>query len=167
MKVMLNDLTTLPAKRRRKLLEDLAVEALRCWSVTVFDGNSDDGITVALHVDSRRRGAVLDLARVVQDDPRVRGTCDWSLLPSDGRRDLFHLLLRASFERPVQCEFTVSIDVRDHPGDALRPALPLLLAANRLVFAFDDQLETERSLVWIDAPLAREPVLELLTAVGV
>ncbi|MGH3113946.1 MAG: hypothetical protein ACRDOP_10835, partial [Gaiellaceae bacterium] len=85
MKVMLNDLTTLPAKRRQELLEDLAVEALPCWSITVFDGNSDDGITVALHVDSRHRGTVLDLARVVQDDPRVCGTCDWSLLPPTGR----------------------------------------------------------------------------------
>ena len=166
MKVMLHDLTTLPAKRRQKLLEDLAVEALPCRAVTVFDGTPDEGITVVLHVDSRRRGVVLDLARVVEDDARVRVTTDWSLLPPTGRRNYFRLLLRVSLERPVQCEFTVSVDVRDHPSDPLRPALPLLLAASRFVFAFDDQVDTERSLVWIDPPVSREPVLELLIAVG-
>ena len=56
---MLDDLTTLPAKRREKRLETLAEDALPCQTITVFDGNPDDGITVALHVDSRRRGDVL------------------------------------------------------------------------------------------------------------
>jgi hypothetical protein len=164
---MLDDLTTLPAKRRKKRLETLAEDALPCQTITVFDGNPDDGITVALHVDSRRRGDVLDLARVVEDDARVRGTCDWSLLPASGRHTFARLLLRVSFERPVHCNFAVSADVRDHASDPLRAALPLLLAATRLVFVFDGQVDLERSLVWIDAPAAREPILALLAAVGV
>jgi len=83
-----------------------------------------------------------------------------------GRRHHCRLLLRVRLARPVQCEFPVSLDVRDHPSDPLRPALPLILAASRFVFAFDDQVDTERSLVWIDPPVSREPVLELLIAVG-
>lgn len=65
----------------------------------------------------------------------------------------------------MQCAFTVSFDVREHPSDPLRATLPLLLAANRLVFAFDGRLDPERPLVWITAPVAHQPVLELLTAV--
>lgn len=167
MKLMLDDLTTLPAKRREKRLAKLADEALPCRAITVFDGNSNDGITVALHVDSRRRGDVLDLARVVEDDTRVHGTCDWSLLPPAGRRHYFRLLLRVSFERPVRCDFVVNLDVRDHGSDPLRATLPLLLATSRLVFVLDGQIDAEWPLVWIDAPVAREPVLELLKAVGV
>jgi hypothetical protein len=166
-KAMLDDLTTLPAKRREKRLEKLADEALPCQAVTVFDGNSDDGITVALHIDSRRRRDVLDLARVVEDDTRVHGTCDWSLLPSAERRHYSRLLLRVSFERPVQCDFVVNLDVREDRSDPLRGALPLLLAASRLVFVLDGQIDAEWPLVWIDAPVVREPVLELLKAVGV
>ncbi len=167
MRNVLDDLTTLPTKRRKKRLESLSKGALHCRAVTAFDANPDDGIAVALHVDSDRRGTVLDLARVVEDDERVRVTCDWSLLPPAGRRNHFRLLLRVEFERPVRSDFTVSFDVRDHPSDRLRPGLPLLLAARRLVFFFDDQADTGWSLVWIDAPAAREPVLELLKAVGV
>jgi hypothetical protein len=125
---MLDDLSTLPPKRLERRLEKLADEALPCHAVTVFDGNPDDGITAALHVDSRRRGVVLDLARVVEDDPRVHGSADWSLLPPTHRRSHWRLLLRVSFERPVQCLFTVSIDVRAHSSDPLRPTLPILLA---------------------------------------
>jgi len=166
-KWMLDDLTTLPAKRREKRLEKLADGALPCRAVTVFDGTSNDGITVALHVDSRQRGDVLDLARVVEDDTRVHGTCDWSLLPPARRRDHSRLLLRVSFERPVRCDFVVNLDVREHGSDPLRAALPLLLASSRIVFALDGQIDAEWPLVWIDAPAAREPVLELLKAVGV
>jgi hypothetical protein len=165
-KTMLDDLSTLPPKRLEKRLEKLGDEALPCHAATVFDGNPDDGITAALHVDSRRRGVVLDLARVVEDDPRVHGSADWSLLPPTRRRGHWRLLLRVSFERPVQCLFTVSFDVRAHPSDPLRPTLPLLLAANRLVFTFDGRLDAEQPLVWITAPAAREPVLDLLAAVG-
>lgn len=167
MKTMLEDLSTLPPKRLEKRLEKLAHDALACQAVTVFDGNADDGLTVALHVDSRRRGDILDLARVVEDDPAVHACCGWSLLPPTRRRHYWRLLLRVSFKRPAQCVFTVSFDVRDHPSDPLRATLPLLLAANRLVFAFDRRLDPERPLVWIAAPVAREPVLELLAAVGV
>jgi hypothetical protein len=164
---MLEDLSTLPPKRLEKRLEKLAHDALPCRGVTVFDGNQDEGLTVALQVDSRRRGDTLDLARVVEDDPAVDATCGWSLLPPTSRRAYWRLLLRVSFERPVLCTFTVAFDIRAHPNDPLRATLPLLLAANRLVFAFDERLDPERPLVWIAAPVAREPVLELLTAIGV
>jgi hypothetical protein len=66
----------------------------------------------------------------------------------------------------VHCEFTVGFDVHDHASEPLRATLPLLLAANRLVFALDGPVDPERPLVWIAAPVVREPVLELLTAVG-
>jgi hypothetical protein len=163
---MLEDLSTLPPKRLEKELETLAHEALPCHAVTVFDGDPDDGLTVAVHVDSRRRGDILDLARVVEDDPTVQASCGWSLLPPTGRRAPWRLFLRVSFERPVHCDFTVGFDVREHPSDPLRATLPLILAANRLVFALDGTLDPERPLVWIAAPVVRDPVLELLTAVG-
>lgn len=167
MKTVLDDLTTLPPKRLEKRLETLADESLPCRAVTVFDGSAEDGLTVALHVDSHGRPDVHDLARVVEDDPRVHGSCDWSLLAPSRRRGCRLLLLRVELERPVNCPFTVSFDVRDHPSDPLRATLPVLLAAERLVFAFDDRLDADRPLVWIVAPVDREPVLELLTTVGV
>ena len=167
MNVMLDDLTILSPKRLEKRLDELAHEALPCRSASVFDGNPDDGLTVALHVESRRRGDVLDLARVVEDDAAVQASCGWSLLAPSRRHQYWRLLLRVSFERPVMCEFTVGFEVREHPNDPLRGSLPLLLAANRFVFDFDGRLDPERPLVWIAAPVAREPVLELLTAVGV
>jgi hypothetical protein len=164
---MLEDLSTLPPKRLEKQLEKLAHDALPCHRVAVFAGNADEGLSVALHVGSHRRGDILDLARVVEDDAGVQASCGWSLLPPTRRRRSWRLLLRVSFERPVRCLFTVGFDVRDHRSDPLRATLPLLLAANRLVFIFDGPLSPERPLVWIDAPVAREPVLELLAAVGV
>ncbi len=167
MKTMLEDLSTLPPKRLEKRLEKLAHDALPCHAVTVFDGNEADGLTVALHVDSRRRGDVVDLARVLEDDPSVKASCGWSLLPPTRRRSYWRLLLRVEFERPAHCLFTVGFDVRNHPSEPLRATLPLLLAANRLVFAFDGRLDPDRPLAWIAAPVACEPVLELLAAVGV
>jgi hypothetical protein len=163
---MLEDLSILPPKRLEKELEVLAHEALPCRAVTVFDGNPDAGLTVAFHVDARGRGDILDLARVVEDDPTVHASCGWSLLPPTRRCPQWRLLLRVGFERPVHCDFTVGFDVHDHASDPLRATLPLLLAANLLVFALDGPLDTERPLVWIAAPVVREPVLELLTAVG-
>ena len=167
MKTVLDDLTTLSPRRLERRLARLADKALPCRAVTVFDGNAEDGLTVALHVYSRRRGDVLDLARVIEDDARVHGSCDWSPLPPTRGRSSWRLLLRVELERPVSCLFAVSFDVRDDPSDPLRGGLPLLLAADRLVFAFDDRPDAERPLVWIKAPVAREPVLELLAAVGI
>jgi hypothetical protein len=162
---MLEDLSILPPKRLEKELEALAHGALPCEAVTVFDGDPDAGLTVAIHVDSRGRGDIRDLARVVEDDPTVQASSGWSLLPPT-RRPEWRLLLRVGFERPVHCDFTVGFDVHDHASDPLRATLPLLLAANRLVFALDGPVDPERPLVWIAAPVVREPVLELLTAVG-
>jgi len=160
---MLEDLTTLPPKRLEKRLEELARDALPCHAATVFDGNPDEGLTVALHVDSRKRGDVLDLARVVEDDAAVEASCGWSLLAPSRRHPCWRLLLRLSFERPVKCVFTVGFDVREHASDPLRATLPLLLAANRFVFDFDGRLEPELPLLWIAAPVERECVLDVLS----
>jgi hypothetical protein len=165
--VVLDDLRTLPPKGLEKRLERLARDSLPCHQVSVFDGNTNDGITVALHLDSLRRGDLLDLSRVVEDDPRVHGSADWSLLSPARRHHEWRLLLRISFERPVQCALTVRFDVQGHSSDPLAAALPLLLAANRFALMFDQQLDAGRPLVWIGAPVARNPVLELLSAIGV
>ena len=164
---MLEDLTGLPPKRLEKRLEELARDALPCRSATVFDGNPDDGLTVALHVNSRSRGDILDLARVVADDAAVHASCGWSLLAPSRRHPYWRLLLRVSFERPVKCVFTVGFEIREHPSDPLRVALPLLLAANRFVFNFDGRLDAELPLVWIAAPVARECVFDVLEKTGV
>jgi hypothetical protein len=165
--VILEDLTTLAPKRLEKRLEELARDALPCHSATVFDGNPADGLTVALHVDSRRRGDVLDLARVVEDDAAVQASCGWSLLAPSRKHAYWRLLLRVSFERPVRCDFTVGFDVRDHRSDPMRGSLPLLLAANRFVFDLDGRLDPGLPLVWIAAPVARECVFEVLSPAGV
>ena len=162
MNAILEDLTTLSPKRLEKQLEALARDALPCRSVTVFDGNPQDGLTVALAVDSRRRGDVLDLARVVEDDAAVAASCGWSLLAPTRRQARWRLLLRVSFERPVGCDFTVTFDISSHPDDPLRRSLPLLLAASRFVFDLDGALDPERPLVWIAAPAARDCVLDIL-----
>lgn len=163
MTAILEDLTTLPPKRLEKRLEEFARDALPCHSVTVFDGNAEDGLTVALHVDSRRRRDVLDLARVVEDDAAVYASSGWSLLAPSRRHAYWRLLLRLSFERPVTCAFTVSFAIREHPSDPIRAALPLLLAADRFVFDFDGRLDPDVPLVWIAAPEARECILDVLT----
>jgi hypothetical protein len=160
---ILEDLTTLPPKRLEKRLEQLARDALPCHTATVFDGNAEEGLTVALHVDSLRRSDVLDLARVVEDDATVHASCGWSLLAPSRRHAYWRLLLRVSFDRPVLCAFTVTFDVREHPSDPLRAVLPLLLAANRFVFDFDGRLDPDLPLVWIAAPAARECVLDVLS----
>jgi hypothetical protein len=164
---ILEDLTMLSPKRLEKRLEALSRDAVLCRSVTVFDGNPEHGLTVALQVDSRRRGDILDLARVVEDDAAVSASCGWSLLSPSRRHTCWRLLLRVSFERPVTCDFTVAFDVNDHPKDPLRDGLPLLLAANRFVFDLDGQLDSERPLVWIAAPTARECVFEVLSHAGI
>jgi hypothetical protein len=162
--VILEDLTTLTPKRLEKRLEALARDALPCRSVTVFEGNPTNGLTVALNVDSRRRGDVLDLARVVEDDAVVSASCGWSLLAPSRRHVRWRLLLRVSFERPVTCDFTVALAVSDHPNDPLRTNLPLLLAADRFVFDFDGRLDPQRAVVWIAAPSARDCVFDVLSS---
>ncbi len=162
MSVILDDLTTLSPKRLEKHLEMLARDALPCSSVTVFDGNPEDGLTVSLRVDSRQRADVLDLARVVEDDGIVSASCSWSALSPSRRHPEWRLLLRVGFERPVACSFTVLFAVISHPADALLTSLPLLLAAHRVVFDFDGRVEPGLPVVWIAAPLARDCVLDVL-----
>jgi len=164
---ILEDLTTLSPKRLEKRLEALSRDALLCRSVTVFDGNPEQGLTVALHLDSRRRRDVLDLARVVEDDAGVSASCGWSLLAPSRSNTGWRLLLRVSFERPVTCNFTVVFDVHEHPKDPLRADLPLVLAADRFVFDLDGRLDSKRPLVWIAAPAARECVFEVLSHAGI
>jgi hypothetical protein len=164
--VILEDLTMLSPKRLEKRLEALARDAVPCRSISVFEGNSEHGLTVALHIDSRRRADVLDLARVVEDDAAVSACCGWSLLTPSRRHAHWCLLLRVSFDRPATCEFAVAVDLSEHPKDPLSADLPLLLAADRFVFDFDGRLDPERPLVWIAAPAARECVFEVLSEVG-
>ena len=126
MNTMLEDLSTLPPKRLEKQLETLAHDALPCHAVTVFEGDPDAGLTVAVHVESRRRGDVLDLSRVVEDDARVHGVL--RLVAAAPDADGAHsgvCFFASSFERPVQCDFTVGFDVREHPSDPLRATPPV------------------------------------------
>jgi hypothetical protein len=160
--VILDNLTTLSPKRLEKHLEALARESLSCSSVTVFDGNPDDGLTVSLRVNSHQRADVLDLARVVEDDGIVSASCSWSALSPNRRHPEWRLLLRVGFERPVVCSFTVLFVVTNHTADTLRSSLPLLLAAHRLVFDFDGRIEPSLPVVWIAAPSARDCLLDVL-----
>jgi hypothetical protein len=62
----------------------------------------------------------------------------------------------------VTCEFTVTLDIGEHPDEPLRIGLPLLLAASRFVFDFDGRLDPDRPLIWIVAPAVRDCVLDVL-----
>lgn len=167
MKGILEDLTKLPPKRLERKLEELAREALPCVSVTVFDGNPADGLTVGLQVESQGRRDVLDLARVLEIEPDGYVVSAWALLTPSRNHPHWRLLLRVEFERPVRCSFAVRVDVSDQPSDPLRATLPLILAADRFVLAFNRSPDRDRPLVWVAAPATRECVLEVLTAVGI
>ena len=164
---ILEDLTQLSPKRLERRLEQLAREALPCRSATVFGGSPSDGLTVGLHVDSRGRRDVLDLARVLEIEPNGYVVSAWALLSPNRRHPYWRLLLRVHFERPVLCSFVVRLDIRDHPSDPLREALPLLLAAERFALGFDGEPGESQRLIWVSAPAARECVLEVLADVGV
>ncbi len=166
MNVMLEDLTMLTSKRLAKELRRIARDALVCDAVTVFDGNADEGLAVVLHIESDGRGEVLDLARVVEDDSAVEASCAWSLLRPSGKHRDWRLLLRVGFERPVHCEFTVAFAIDDDVTNSFHDALPLIAAADRLVFVFDGSFDPDDPLVWLAAPAAREPVVELLASVN-
>ncbi len=164
---ILEDLTQLSPKRLERRLEQLAREALPCRSATIFDGSPSDGLTVGLHVDSRRRDDVLDLARVLEIEPNGYVVSAWALLSPNRSHPVWRLLLRVHFERPVSCSFVVRFEISDHAADPLRGSLPLILAAHRFALAFDGPPEEDRPLVWVSAPAARDCVLEVLSAVGV
>ena len=133
-------------------------------NAVVFDGNPRDGLTVGLWVESQGRRDVLDLARVLEIEPSGHVSTGWSLLSPSRQHPCWRLLLRVHFERPVKCSFVVRFDVRDHPSDTLRAALPLLLAAAGFALGFDALAEPERPVVWIPAPVARECVFDVLAA---
>jgi hypothetical protein len=161
---ILEDLTTLPPKRLEKRLRQLASGSLQCRGISVFSGDPGTGLTVALTVDAHDRRDVLDLARVVEDDAAVSASCGWSFLAASRRHAYGRLLLRVSFERPVDCDFTVSFEVGTHPSDPVRTKLPLLLAADRFVFDLGGGVRHDHPLVWLAAPLARDSVLDALSA---
>jgi hypothetical protein len=165
--VILEDLTSLPPKRLERRLESLAAEALPCLSATVFSGTSDDGLTIGLSVDPRGRRDVRDLARVLESEPHGYVFTAWASLSPNRRHRHWRLLLRVQFERPVRCDFVVGLDIGDSPGDPLRAALPLVLAAERFALSFDAPDDTAYPVIWVPAPPARECVLDVLAAVGV
>jgi hypothetical protein len=158
------DLTNLSPKRLMRRLEELSDEALPCVSASVFDGNPSEGLTVGLWVESQGRSDVLDVARVLEEEPRGHVATAWSLLHPGRDELLWRLLLRIDLQRPIRCAFVVRFDVHDHPGDQLRQALPLLLAASGFAVAFDRSPADAPSLLWVPAPAARECVFEALVA---
>jgi hypothetical protein len=164
-KVGTEDLTQLSPKRLERRLEQLAREALPCRSAIVFDGSPSEGLTVGLRVESEGRRDVLDLARVLQIARNGYVFSAWALLSPNRSHPYWRLLLRVHFERPVLCSFVARIDIRDHPSDPLRAALPLLLAADRFALSFDADPGEDQPLVWVAAPAARECVLEILAKV--
>jgi hypothetical protein len=164
---ILEDLTTLPPKRLATRLEELARDALPCLAANVFDGNPQDGLTVGLWVESQGRRDVLDLARVLETEPTGHVSTSWALAPESRKHPDRRLLLRVHMERPVICHFVVRFDLRDHPSDMQRAALPLLLAATGFALCFNGFQSSERPIAWIPAPLARECVLEALSASGI
>ncbi len=167
MRLMVEDLTKLSPKRLGRRLEELAREGLPCASATVFDGSPQEGLTVGLRVESQGRRDVLDLARVLETESNGYAFSAWALLSPSREHPYWRLLLRVQFERPVKCTFVVRFDVREHPSDPLRAALPLFLASDRFALAFDSAPEAEQPLVWVTAPAARDCVLEVLTATGI
>lgn len=167
MKSMIEDLTKLPPKRLARRLDELARDALPCLSATVFEGSPQEGLTVGLRVESEGRRDVLDLARVLEIEPKGYVVSAWSLLHPNREHPYWRLLMRVQFERPVSCSFVLRLDVRDHPSDPLRTALPLILAADRFALSFDRDPERDQPLLWVAAPAARECVLEMLVALGV
>ncbi len=162
----IEDLTKLAPKRLERELGKLTREALPCVGATVFDGTPSDGLTVGLRIESQGRRDVLDLARVLKDEPSGHVVSAWALLlPSRGRPH-GRLLLRVRFERPVKCSFVLRFDVSGHNSDPLRARLPILLAADRFALAFDGPPEPAQPLIWLAAPTARGCVLEVLAPVG-
>jgi hypothetical protein len=162
---IIEDLTKLSPKRLTRRLEELSLEALPCVSISVFDGNPDEGLTVGLWVESRGRRDVLDVARVLEEEPRGHVATAWSLLHPARDEPRWRLLLRVDLQRPISCAFVVRFDVHDHPDDQLRQALPLLLSASGFAIAFDRTPTDAPSLLWVPAPVARECVFEILTGV--
>ncbi len=156
------DLTKLSPKRLTKRLEELSREALPCVSANVFDGNPRDGLTVGLWVESQGRRDVLDLARVLETEPRGHVATAWSLLRPVGDERTSRLLLRVHFERPVVCAFVVRFDIHRHPSDQLVSALPLVLAAEGFVVSFDKPPTEAEALVWFPAPRVRDCVFDAL-----
>ena len=161
--IILDDLTTLSPKRLEKHLEALARDALACSSVTILDGNPEDGLTVSLRVDSRRRADVLDLARVVEDDGIVSASCSWSALAPSRRHPEWRLLLRVGFERPGRV--FVHGPICGHQPHRRRRFEPASRFSLRLIGSSSTSTagsSPSLPVVWIAAPSARDCVLDVL-----
>lgn len=161
---ILENLTKLPPKRLERRLEELAREALPCVSAVALEASPEHGLTTGLWVESEGRRDVLDLARVLEVEPGGHVASGWSLLAPSRAHPHCRVLLRVQFERPVLCSFVIRFDVRDHPSDEMRQALPLLLAASGFALAFDGPPQPERPLAWIPAPAARDCLYEVISA---
>ena len=166
MNVILEDLTSLAPKQLERRLEALAADALPCLSATVVSGTPEDGLTVGLVVNPQGRRDVRDLARVLESEPDGYVFTAWASLSPNRRHPQWRLLLRVHFERPVQCDFVVGLDISDGSGDPLRATLPIVLAAERFALSFDAPKNAAHPLIWVPAPPARECVLDVLSAVG-
>jgi hypothetical protein len=160
---ILEDLSTLTPRKLEKRLNQLAKDAVPCLDVWVAEGDREHGLTVALQVDATRRPDVLDLGRVLEEEPAGLVTSAWALLPAGSGRAASRLLLRIDFERPVHCEFVVRFDVTAHPSHLMRAALPLLLAASWFLLVTNTRADRTPE-VWFSAPPARDCLTELIAA---
>lgn len=140
MTVILDDLSTLPPKKLARRLEELAADALPCLGVTAYEASPEAGLTTGLWVDDRGRRDVHDLVRVVETEPGGYATVAWAGLSPSERTPYWRLLLRVRFERPVQCDFDVRIDVEAAGTSEPGSLVALLLAARSFAvhFAADD-----------------------------
>jgi hypothetical protein len=163
-KNVVEDLTKMKPKRLGRRLEELSRDALPCVSVVVSYGDPENGLTVALWVESQGRRDVRDLTRVLETEPGGHVITGWSLLSPSRRHPHWRLLLHVDLERPVLCSFVVRFDVTDHPNDQLRLALPLLLAASGFALAFDGFPQPDKPVTWVPAPTVRDCVFEVLAA---
>lgn len=159
---MLEDLTALSPKRLERRLEEIWQESLPCVSVVPWEASPDQGLTVCLWVESQGRRDVTDLGRVVESEPGGLATLAWSSLSPNRRHPFWRLLLHVDVERPVRCSFNVGFAVGNDEADAIRLALPLLMAAQSISFSFDGLPSSPQPLPRLSAPLIMAPLMDAL-----
>jgi hypothetical protein len=161
------ELTELPPRRLARHLDHLATDALPCQGIQVQDGTPHDGLTVGLWIETHGRGDIRDLPRVLETEPAGHVTTAWSHLHPTRKHSHHRLLLHIQLTRPVKCDFDILFQPQDHPADAHRQAMPLLLAADAFAIGLDSYPQTERVSIWIAAPTTRDCIYDTLTAVGI
>ena len=138
----------------------LAEESLRCVEVAPRTATPEDGLTIALSVESGGRADVLDLDRAFFMGDGGTVDVSWLGLPPDSRHP-YQLLLQVTVTNPIDCAFAVGIPVETtDPGETLR-RLGYLLAADRLAIAFDAPA-TAQSVIILAAPADRRALLAAL-----